>query len=222
MPDSVLSKSCWNSIGVWGDSSCPEIRKFNHCRNCPLFINAGKELFEKEPPEGYLQEWTEILSKEKTDDEKADNSYLIFRLGGEWFAIDSSVIVEVTDNSVIHSLPHQRSRILKGIVNVRGEIKLAVELHNLFGVENLESSDAKKIKVFTRQIVIQKGKDSWVIPVDEIKGVLKFNEKKVTSLPATAKTSKENFLRGFIKSEKIEAGIIISDVLFESINKQVF
>jgi len=222
MPDSVLSKSCWNSIGVWGDSSCPEIRKFNHCRNCPLFINAGKELFEKEPPEGYLLEWTEILSKEKTDDEKADNSYLIFRLGGEWFAIDSSVIVEVTDNSVIHSLPHQRSRILKGIVNVRGEIKLAVELHDLFGVENLESSDAKKIKVFTRQIVIQKGKDSWVIPVDEIKGVLKFNEKKVTSLPATAKTSKENFLRGFIKSEKIEAGIIISDVLFESINKQVF
>lgn len=222
MPDSILSNSCWNSIGVWGNSSCPEIRKFNHCRNCPLFINAGKELFEKEPPEGYLQEWTEILSKEKTDDEKADNSCLIFRLGGEWFAIDSSVIVEVTDNTVIHSLPHQRSRILKGIVNVRGEIKLAVELHDLFGVENIESGDNKKTKIFTRQVVIQKGKDSWVIPVDEIKGVLKFNEKKVTALPATAKTSKENFLRGFIKSEKIEAGIVISDVLFETINKQVF
>lgn len=222
MPDSVISNSCWNSIGVWGDSSCPEIRKYNHCRNCPLFINSGKELFEKEPPEGYLTEWTEILAKEKTDDEKADNSCLIFRLGGEWFGIDSSLVVEVTVNSVIHSLPHQRSKILKGIVNVRGEIKLVVELHNLFGVENLEADLNKKSKIFQRQIVIQKGKDSWVLPVDEIKGVVKFNEKKVTALPATAKTAKENFLRGFIKSEKIEAGIIVSDILFNAINKQVF
>jgi chemotaxis-related protein WspD len=222
MTDFVKSKSCWNEIGVWGDGSCPELRKYNHCRNCTVFVNAGKELFEKEPPGGYLNEWTEILSKEKFEDEKADNSCLIFRLGAEWFGLDSSVIVEVTDSSEIHSLPHQRSKILQGIVNVRGEIKLAVELHDLFAVEKLVSDSDKKTKIFERNVVIQKDKDNWVLTVDEIFGVVKFNEKRVTSLPATAKTAKENFLRGFIKIDKIEAGIIVSNVLFDSIGKQVF
>lgn len=222
MTEQVKSNSCWNDIGIWGDKSCPELRKYNHCRNCPVFINTGKELFEKEPPDGYLNEWTDILSKEKIADEKADNSCLIFRLGSEWFGLDSSVIVEVTDYSEIHTLPHQRSRILKGIVNVRGEIKLAVELHGLLGVEQLASDAEKKSKIFKRNVVIQRNKDNWVLPVDEIYGVLKFNDKRVTSLPATAKTSKENFLRGFIKSDKIEAGIIVNNVLFDSISKNVF
>lgn len=214
--------SCWNIIGVWGDNTCPELKKYNHCRNCTLFINSGKELFEKEIPEGYLNEWTEILSREKIEDEKADNSCLIFRLGTEWFGIDSNIVVEVTDFSAVHSLPHQRSKLLQGIVNVRGEIKLAVELYDLLGVEKQVDVSENKTKIFKRHIVIQKNKDSWVIPVDEIFGVLKFNEKRVTSLPATAKTAKENFLRGFIKTDKIEAGIIVSGILFESLGKNVF
>ncbi|MBU2491525.1 MAG: chemotaxis protein CheW [Bacteroidetes bacterium] len=214
--------SCWNSIGVWGDNTCPELKKYNHCRNCTLFINSGKELFEKEIPEGYLNEWTEILSREKIEDEKADNSCLIFRLGTEWFGIDSNIVVEVTDFSAVHSLPHQRSKLLQGIVNVRGEIKLAVELYDLLGVEKQVDVSENKTKIFKRHIVIQKNKDSWVIPVDEVFGVVKFNEKRVTSLPATAKTAKENFLRGFIKTDKIEAGIIVSGILFESLGKNVF
>lgn len=221
MQEDLKSNSCWNEIGIWGDKSCQELRKYYHCRNCPIFINSGKKLFEKEPPAGYLNEWTEILAKEKIEDEQADNSCLIFRLGNEWFGIDSEIIVEVTVASDIHSLPHQRSSMLKGIVNVRGEIKLAVELYQLLGIEKSIESENKS-KIYKRHIVIQNNKDSWVLPVDEILGVIKFNEKRVTPLPATAKTAKENFLRGFIKTNNIEAGIVVKSVLFDSISKKIF
>ena len=222
MIESIMNNSCWNEIGVWGNNSCTELRKNYHCRNCQVFINSGKELFEKSTPAGYLNEWTEIIAKEKIEDEKNDSSCLIFRLGSEWFGVDSTFVAEVTEPSQIHSLPHQKSIILIGIVNVRGEIKLAVELNSLLGVESSEVILNKNNKIYLRHIVIKRNKESWVIPVDEIFGVTKFNEKKITSLPATAKSAKTNYLKGFLKTGNIEAGIITSDVLFEAISKQVF
>ena len=28
---------CWNRIGVRGDGSCPELKQYVHCRNCPVY-----------------------------------------------------------------------------------------------------------------------------------------------------------------------------------------
>ena len=215
--------SCWNSIGVWGDNSCEELRKLYHCRNCNIFINSGKQLFEKDTPDGYKKEWTEILSKEKISEEKADNSCLVFRIGKEWFAFDSIVIEEVTDDSIIHSLPHQNSKYLLGIVNVRGEIKLAIDLKLFLKPDEISDDEqTKNVKVFKRHIVIKKGKDNWVFPVDEIIGIWKFNEKNINHLPSTAKNDANNNIKGFIKFNNIEASIIVSEKLFATINKKVF
>ena len=112
---------------------------------------------------------------------------------------------------------------LKGIVNVRGEIKLVVDLKNLFKIEISRTQSANdKVKIFKRHIVVKKGKDSWVFQVDEVMGIWKFNERKVTPLPSTAKEDSSNYLRGFIKVNKIDAGIISGDTLFDSISKKVF
>src|SRR5277367_5321356 len=57
---------CWNTIGVSGDLSCPELNTHIHCRNCPIFAGAARSFFERRAPEGYLVEWSHWLA-ESTD-----------------------------------------------------------------------------------------------------------------------------------------------------------
>ena len=33
---------CWNTIGVSGDRSCPELNTHIHCRSCPVFAAAAR------------------------------------------------------------------------------------------------------------------------------------------------------------------------------------
>ena len=36
-PDRAIVNDCWNRIGVRGDRSCPELKQYVHCRNCPVY-----------------------------------------------------------------------------------------------------------------------------------------------------------------------------------------
>ena len=53
---------CWNKIGISGDQSCPELKTFIHCRNCPVFAAAARTFFDRAAPEGYLAEWSRWLA----------------------------------------------------------------------------------------------------------------------------------------------------------------
>ena len=59
--------ACWNRIGVQGDRSCPRLMEAVHCRNCPVFSAAGQQLFQREAPPEYLDEWTRQLVEFKSD-----------------------------------------------------------------------------------------------------------------------------------------------------------
>ncbi len=54
---------CWNRIGVWGNSECPELDKHAHCRNCPVYSSAAAQMLNGEPEPGYLREWTELVAR---------------------------------------------------------------------------------------------------------------------------------------------------------------
>ena len=41
------SEQCWKIIGVMGDATCPRLDEAVHCRNCPVFAEAGQRLFER-------------------------------------------------------------------------------------------------------------------------------------------------------------------------------
>ena len=66
--DPTLLNECWNRIGVMGDRSCPELERSVHCRNCPVFVAAGQQLFEREPPAEYLEECTRQLTEEVSEE----------------------------------------------------------------------------------------------------------------------------------------------------------
>ncbi len=132
---SVLENDCWNKIGVKGDRSCPELSKYVHCRNCPVFTAAGQRLFERKPPDGHLAEWTKRLAEPESAIERGTISVLVFRVGDEWLAADIGLLVEIAELRPIHTIPHRSNSVLVGLVNIRGELPLCVSLGGLLGIE---------------------------------------------------------------------------------------
>jgi len=61
-------------------------------------------------------------------------SVFIFRIGKEWlsFAYDDP---QRGRRTMIHSLPHQRQRIVVGLTNIRGEFVVCVSLGALLGID---------------------------------------------------------------------------------------
>ena len=93
---------CWNTIGVRGDRSCPELEKVVHCQNCPVFAAAGRRFLDAPSPPDYLEEWTERLAA-PVEEAAADLvSVLVFRLADEWLALPVAVLVEVTPPRPVH------------------------------------------------------------------------------------------------------------------------
>ncbi len=133
--DRSFVNDCWNRIGVGGDRSCPELREHVHCRNCPVYSAGAAELLDGDAPAGYLAEWTSHFAQPKRAEDIETRSIVIFRIGSEWLALPTSVVMEVANLLPIHSLPHRQSGAVLGLANVRGELLICVSLGQVVGVE---------------------------------------------------------------------------------------
>ena len=107
---------CWNRIGVRGDKSCERLVEHVHCRNCEVHAAAVIHLLERYAA---MQDDVELVVDEPLVEHC---SLLLFRVAEEWLAIATRSLVEVVAQLPVHSLPHQRSRSLLGVANVRGTL----------------------------------------------------------------------------------------------------
>ncbi|MEH2066900.1 MAG: chemotaxis protein CheW [Nostoc sp.] len=176
---------CWNFIGIEGDRSCSQLSTYVHCRNCPVYSASGRQLLERTTPEQYRHEWTQLLAQSQAEKNPQMPSYgvrttemtvVIFRLQREWLALPAQVFKETTSPSVIHTLPHRNNQVLRGLINIRGELLLCVSLNHLL---NIESSDTPlqvlSPVIHSRMMVIEKAGKAWVFPVDELYGLHRIN-----------------------------------------------
>jgi len=177
--------NCWNQIGVAGDSSCPELKKHIHCRNCPVYSQAGQILYDRQPPEGYMAEWTARIAA--ADPPPASNTIavILFRVGSEWLALDVSHTVEVSPMRPICRVPHQTDRTITGLVNIRGELQLAISLRELLKVHFNESNKTINELNQNRMLVVESDNVRWVFLVDEVEDIHHFRDEDLGPLPAT-------------------------------------
>ena len=128
---------CWNRIGVWSEAQdkCPRLQQYTHCRNCPEYSAAGREILNRPAPQEYRNEWAQRYAKSDRREKSGVNSVLLFRLGDEWLALESRYVNEITQFRPIHSLPHRTNEIIKGLVNIRGELKICVSIGSILQLE---------------------------------------------------------------------------------------
>ncbi len=221
-----MTNDCWNKIGVVGNRSCPELKTVIHCRNCAIYSAAGRSLLEREAPQEYLQEWTNLLSGSVGATNRVAPtgtiSVGIFRLGGEWLALPAKLFKEVTQTSVIHTLPHRNNHIFMGLVNIRGEIQMCISLQAFLGLEAADShSQNISPVVYSRMVVVDKEGSRWVFPVDEIYGIHRINPDELRNVPVTVSKMPETYTKGIVNWHSQSVSYLDDELLFYNLNKKV-
>ena len=188
------AQHCWNLIGVMGDRSCPEIPQHVHCRNCPVYVNAGSHLFNRAPPQAWLDEHKARLAELDVPLECDTITVLIFRLGDEWLAFDVRSVLEVAEPKTVHRVPHRTGTHLEGVVNIRGELQLCVSLSRLLNLTAASQATAEALAM-QRFLVAEHGRQRWVFPVEQVSGVHRLGWRQRTELPATVRRSSARLSR---------------------------
>lgn len=214
-------RSCWGRIGVWGDNSCGELEKFNHCRNCPVYAKAGRSLLEREAPEGYLEKWAAVLAVEKEEkSEEQKKSVVVFRLKNDWLALPTTIFKEATTPKVVHRIPHRTNEVVRGLVNVRGELLLMFSLASLLKLEALAVAPvALSRRVYERLAVFEWEGHRWVAPVDEIAGVEAVSAGEIKAVPSTLSGGTGSFATGIFEYKKQRVAILDEELLFFNLTR---
>ena len=179
-----------------------------------------KKLLRKPIPEEYVQESTKLLANETLLSKKPSKEIttLIFRLGKEWFALSTLVFCEIVENLIVHNLPHRSGEVLKGIVNVRGQLKLCISLHNFLDVVKEKNKNSNS---FQRFLEIEYQNDNWVFCADEIYGIYHFEESQLTNVPVTVSKSAANYLKAIVQLDDKHIGLLDEELLFQSLRRSL-
>ncbi len=214
---------CWKRIGVWGNESprCPKLEEVIHCRNCEVYTQAGRNLLERALPDQYKDEWGNILVKKKGKEPVGTVAVVVFRVEGEWMALPAALFAEIIEDVSIHTLPHRKTPILLGLVNVHGEIQLCVSLQHLMELEDAPDKRGTGEKTKRRLMVVSKNGEQWVFPVNEIHGIHHFNPSLLQNVPATIAKSKSTFTEGIFKWEKQHVALLDHELLFYSLKRSL-
>jgi chemotaxis-related protein WspD len=219
IPESVRVDDCWNRIGVQGDHSCPELERHVHCRNCPVYSAAALTLLDRDPPPGYLTEWAERYAHVRGQDETGILSVLIFRIGAEWLALPTALVDEVAEERPLHSLPHRRDRLVRGIVNVRGELVVCVALDELLGMGGGSLAAHHGTGAFRRLLVVSREGSRLAFAADEVSGTERFHPRELRAVPATMAQATSTYTRDVLPWRQKAVGRLDDRLLFDSLNR---
>jgi len=204
--------NCWEKIGIFGDNTCGTLQNVEHCYYCEVFKQAGRKIFNKETPQEFIKEWTEIYSKAKNKEDTEKIALVIFRISEEWFAIEAKLFIEALTNRIIHPIPERTNKYFYGILNFNGELLLCIAINNILGIEFLD-----KDYNFGRYLLINLDDSRYCFPVDEflpVKSIsikelkeVPFNTKKYTNSVTTHIFSINNTKVSFINADKLKCEI---------------
>ncbi len=216
----VQIEACWKRVGTSGDRSCPNLRDVIHCRNCPVYSDAGRILLDRIPPTDYLQHWTRLISTQKAEEKRGELSVLLFRLGEEYLALSTEVLQEIAEVGVIHSIPHRTNDRLLGMVNIRGSLILCFSLATILGIEK-EREPHTRQEGYPRWVVIAKDEKRWMFPADEVFDVAHFRKEEARDVPVTAMKSLHHHSQGILVWKDKNVGLLNEDSLIESMERSL-
>jgi len=214
-------EKCWKSIGVFGDSTCEKLERYGHCRHCPEYSKSGRKLLDREIPPGAIDEWTRIIATPKQAETQGSISVLVFRVMNEWVAIRTAFYQEAVEVRTIHTVPFRTDNTFLGLVNVNGELLLCASSTDLLGLGETGTDNESHKKSIKRMLVINKESDRYVLPVDEVQGVIRINEEDLQKAPATIFKSPSTLTTCIFNQNNINVGLIDEEKFFQHLKRSL-
>lgn len=227
LPVQPKTEGCWKIIGVWAmaENRCPELDRVIHCRNCEYFTQAGRKLLERDYPEQYRNEWTDVMAVVKEEESYRTISCVIFRIEREWLALRTRVFSEMIDSEGLktHTIPHRKNPVLIGLINIRGEIQLCVSLKTILNIESNSKNHIREAESGGKQrmMVMDSQGEKWVFPVRDIQGVYRIHPSSFQNVPVTVVKSDSTFTRGIFEWKNKHVAYLDDELLLFSLNRSV-
>jgi chemotaxis-related protein WspD len=219
--DLVTVDDCWNRIGVRGDGSCPELKQYVHCRNCPVFSAGAAQVLDSASASNFADR-TAFFARPVEIIDGETQSVVIFRVAAEWLALPTSVVVEVTNLLPIHSLPHRSNGVVLGLASVRGELLVCVSLRQVIGAESLAPADREsRGTVYQRLLVIKSDGVRVVCPVDEVHGIHRFHSRELKEVPATVANAMVTYSTALLPWQGHSVGTLDDQLLFYTLKRSL-
>ena len=219
---SIVIDDCWNRIGVWGKEMprCEKLEHVVHCINCKIYSGAGRLLLDRSADNEYIAKWSEQLKNKKTKRHANEVSVVVFRIGDEWLALNARLFHEVVEMRMVHRVPHSKSAILRGLINIRGELQLCVSLGQLLGLDKRGSTNSSQQSgAGARMVVIANGDDRYVFPVSEVQGIYRYASGDLHIVPTTAGQSMSNYLGGVLNFDGRHVGCLDEGLIFPALRR---
>jgi len=213
---------CWNRIGVQGDGTCPQLRQHVHCNRCPVHGAAALALLDREAPPDYLAECTRHMAQAPKAGQADVDSAIVFRIGTEWLALPTQVLLEVAALPAIHSLPGRRGGIVQGVANVRGELLVCVLLGSMLGLARAaESAHARQREALRRLVVIGLDGQRLGFAVDEMHGIARFDPATLKEVPATVARATAPYSKAILTWHEHSVGLLDEQLLFYTLHRSL-
>ncbi|UXX79504.1 chemotaxis protein CheW [Reichenbachiella carrageenanivorans] len=133
---------------------------------------------------------------------------IVFRLGGERYALEIDKVKEIVPAPTVSQLP-RAPKYMKGVANIRGSVMVIMDLEEKF--ELFKSEEDIKEKLFT--LVIKNERFKAGILVNEVPTTLKVQGDIIESSSGIMNNTvlDETFIKGLIKNE--DGMIILLDII---------
>ncbi len=221
--DILQIDDCWNQIGVWSKAAqrCSRLQQVIHCQNCSVYANYGRLLLDRDLPADYAEYWQDNYKQSKFEQEQGDQSAIVFRVGSEWLAMPLRLMDEITRMRKVHSIPHKRHQALRGLVNINGVLLVCVCLQQLLKIEDRPDEKPKPQLPGARMIVVRKDKNRYVVPVNETRNTIRYQQHELKDPPSTLSSSARVFIDGVLVRDGLSIGLVGSDVLFAELERSL-
>lgn len=167
-----------------------------------------EELMGRPLSEADLDRATAELAAPLDDRSGGSHSLLMFRRGGEMFAVAAAEAAKVVNATTTHRVPHRSNQVFRGIANHDGEILLCMALEAALGLPAAEAHERPKL------VVVGAGRDRWAFEVDAIEGVLDVPEAAFRPAPVTVTAARSGCVRALAASPHGEAVVLDLPRLF--------
>jgi chemotaxis signal transduction protein len=170
-----------------------------------------------------LREATERVARRDISHRALTQTNFVFRLGPEWLALPNEVIDEVLVPRAIHSLPHHQGGIVRGLVNVRGQLTICVRLESLLQLNAAAAKAGRTgLQRLSRRLVVLMSQGHRVaFEADEVHGANRFDPDSSREVPATVTHSMASFTRGVLPWGDYTVGQLDAELLLHAINRQL-
>lgn len=214
----MSDQSCWNTIGVWGTERprCHLLDQVVHCRNCEVFVQAGRHLLDRGVSPEEQAEAAQRLADRSGRGAGELESIMVFELGSERLAVSSSVMQAVVSTRPVHTVPHRSNATFLGLVAIRGRLKLCISLPSVLGVQTGESDQDE-----TRMLVVNYREEEFVFPVDRVVGIQRRDSSKIAEAGTETSAVHSSCLRGVLDQGDRPISLLDSDRLWELIRQEV-